>query len=234
ETYSGRLPAVVAGQRRSFDVMTVPAGRGSAGIALDATEAEGLRGELKRMMDAHRRTLYQLATGVAIFGSNQRLAFYNTAYRLLWDLDPIFLDQGPNDSAVLDRLRASRKLPDEQDFRQWKTALYDAYRAVEPKEHMWHLPDGRTMRVVTTPNPEGGVIYLFDDGTARLDLDRRDDALIRVQGETLDNLTEAVAVFGSDGRLRLFNPVFARMWRLAPGNTCQPAPIQGVRPETVP
>jgi hypothetical protein len=33
ETYSGRLPAVVAGQRRSFDVMTVPAGRGSAGIA---------------------------------------------------------------------------------------------------------------------------------------------------------------------------------------------------------
>src|SRR6476646_5070968 len=216
ESYSGRLPAVVAGQRRSFDVMTVPAGRGSAGIALDATEAEGLRGELKRMMDAHRRTLDQLATGVAIFGSNQRLAFYNTAYRLLWDLDPIFLDQEPNDSAVLDRLRAARKLPDEQDFRQWKTALYDAYRAVEPKEHMWHLPDGRTMRVVTTPNPEGGVIYLFDDVTERLDLERRYDALIRVQGETLDNLTEGVAVFGSDGRLRLYNPVFARMWRLPP------------------
>jgi signal transduction histidine kinase len=70
------------------------------------------------------------------------------------------------------------------------------------------------MRVVTTPNPEGGVIYLFDDVTERLDLERRYDALIRVQGETLDNLTEAVAVFGSDGRLRLHNPVFARMWRI--------------------
>jgi signal transduction histidine kinase len=234
ETYSGRLPAVVAGQRRSFDVMTVPAGRGSAGIALDATEAEGLRGELKRMMDAHRRTLDQLATGVAIFGSNQRLAFYNTAYRLLWDLDPIFLDQEPNDSAVLDRLRASRKLPDEQDFRQWKMALYDAYRAVEPKEHMWHLPDGRTMRVVTTPNPEGGVIYLFDDVTERLDLERRYDALIRVQGETLDNLTEAVAVFGSDGRLRLFNPVFARMWRLAPETLAERPHIESLSQWTFP
>ena len=234
ETYSGRLPAVVAGQRRSFDVMTVPAGRGSAGIALDATEAEGLRGELKRMMDAHRRTLDQLATGVAIFGSNQRLAFYNTAYRLLWDLDPIFLDQEPNDSAVLDRLRASRKLPDEQDFRQWKTALYDAYRAVEPKEHMWHLPDGRTMRVVTTPNPEGGVIYLFDDVTERLDLERRYDALIRVQGETLDNLTEAVAVFGSDGRLRLFNPVFAGMWRLAPETLSERPHIEALSQWTFP
>ena len=56
---------------------------------------------------------------------------------------------------------------------------------------MWHLPDGRTLRVVTTPNPEGGVTYLFDDVTERLDLERRFDALIRVQGETLDNLAEA-------------------------------------------
>jgi signal transduction histidine kinase len=216
QSYSGRLPAVVAGQRRSFDVITAPAARGSAGIGIDATEAELMRSELTRMMDAHRRTLDQLATGVAIFGSNQRLSFYNAAYRSLWDLDAGFLDQGPTDSAVLDQLRAARKLPDEQDFRQWKSALHEAYRAVEAKEQMWHLPDGRTMRVVTTPNPEGGVIYLFDDVTERLDLERRYDALIRVQSETLDNLTEGVAVFGSDGRLRLYNPVFARMWRLTP------------------
>ena len=214
--YCGRLAAVVAGERRSFDVTTAPAGRGSAGIAVDATETELMRAELKRMMDAHRRTLDQLATGVAIFGSDRRLSFYNAAYRSLWDLDADFLDQGPTDSAVLDRLRTARKLPDEQDFRQWKSALYDAYRAVEAKEHMWHLPHGRTMRVVTTPNPEGGVIYLFDDVTERLDLERRYDALIRVQGETLDNLTEAVAVFGSDGRLRLSNPAFTHMWRLSP------------------
>ena len=216
ESYSSRLPAVVAGQRRSFDVVTVPAARGSAGIGIDSTEAELMRAELARMMDAHRRTLDELATGVAIFGSNQRLSFYNAAYRMLWDLEESFLDDGPTDSAVLDQLRAARKLPDESDFRQWKAALYEAYRAIEAKEQMWHLPDGRTLRVVTTPNPEGGVIYLFDDVTERLDLERRYDALIRVQGETLDNLTEGVAVFGSDGRLRLYNPVFARMWRLSP------------------
>ena len=214
QPYSGRLAAVVAGERRTLDVISVPVGGGSAGIAIDTTEVEVMRAELRRMVDAHRRTLDQLATGVAIFASNQRLSFYNAAYRSLWDLDVEFLDGGPTDLAVLDRLRAARKLPDEQDFRQWKSALHEAYRAVEAKEHTWHLPDGRTMRVVTTPNPEGGVIYLFEDVTERLDLERRYDALIRVQGETLDNLTEAVAVFGSDGRMRLHNPVFARMWRL--------------------
>ncbi len=212
--YSRRVPAVVAGQRRAFDVLSVPLGRGSVAIAVDATESEALRAEIKRMIDAHRSTLDQLATAVAIFDAQRRLSFYNAAYRALWDLDPAFLDQSPSDSAILDRLRAARRLPEQQDFRQWRTQLHEAYQAVEARQHEWHLPDGRTLRVVTTPNPEGGVTYLFDDVTERLDLARRFDALIRVQGETLDNLGEAVAVFASDGRLRLSNPAFAHMWQL--------------------
>jgi signal transduction histidine kinase len=216
ESYAGRVRAVVAGTRRTFDVRNIPTARGSAGIGIDATEVEAMRAELARMVEAHRRTLDRLATGVAIFGATQKLTFYNAAYRSLWDLDAAFLDQKPSDSAVLDKLRAARKLPEEQDFRQWKNQLHEAYRATEPREYMWYLPDGRTLRVVTTLNPEGGVTYLFDDVTERLDLARRYDALIRVQGETLDNLTEAVAVFASDGRVRLHNPAFARMWKLPP------------------
>ncbi|MEA2938238.1 MAG: hypothetical protein QOC56_1742, partial [Alphaproteobacteria bacterium] len=216
QSYAGRLPAIVGGSRRTFDVLTSPARRGSAGIGIDATETEALRAELKHMVEAHRRTLDRLATGVAIFGSDQKLTFYNTAYRALWDLDASFLDQAPSDSAVLEQLRGSHKLPEEHNFRQWKNDLHEAYRAIEPKEHTWHLPDGRTLRVVTTPNPEGGVTYLVHDVTRSLDLERRYVALISVQGETLDNLAEAVAVFGSDGGLRLYNPAFARMWRLDP------------------
>jgi len=214
--FAGRLPAIVAGTRRSLDVLEVRSAAGSAGLGIDATEAEAMRGALGRMLDAHRRTLDQLSTGVAIFDSSQRLTFYNAAYRTLWNLDSFYLDQRPTDSAVLEALRAARKLPEEQDFRQWKTQLHSAYRATEANEHTWHLPDGRTLRVVTTPNPDGGVTYIFDDVTERLDLQRRFQELIRVQGETLDNLAEGVAVFASDGRLRLFNPAFARMWGLPP------------------
>ncbi len=214
--YSGRLPAIAAGQRRIFDVVDAPSGAGSAGMAIDRTEVETMRAELARMVEAHRRVLDQLATGVSIYNVDRKLIFYNTAFRSLFDLDAAMLDQTPTDSAVLDTLRTGRKLPEEQDYRQWKLALYEAYRAVEPKEHMWHLPDGRTLRVVTTPNPEGGVTYLYDDVTERLDMHRRYDALIKVQSETLDHLAEAVAVFGSDGRVRLHNPAFQRMWKLSP------------------
>jgi signal transduction histidine kinase len=214
--YSGRLPALVAGARRSFDVLDFRTAGGSAGIGVDATEAESMRSALSRLAVAHRRILDQMPTAVAMFDAEQRLTFYNAAYRALWDLGTGYLDQGPTDSAVLEQLRAARKLPEQSDFRQWKAQLNAAYRAMETKEQTWHLPDGRTLRVVTTPNPDGGVTYLFHDVTERLELERRFEELIRVQGETLDNLAEGVAVFASDGRLRLHNPVFARMWRLEP------------------
>lgn len=214
-TYVGRLPAVATGVRRVFDVIDASSGAGSAGMAIDRTEAETLRSELVRMTEAHRRVLDQLSTGVAVFNIDRKLTFYNAAFRSLFELDAGFLDQTPTDASVLDILRDKRKLPEEQNFRQWRQELYEAYRVVEPKEHTWHLPDGRTLRVITTPNPEGGVTYLYDDVTERLDMHRRYDALIRVQSETLDHLAEAVAVFGSDGRVRLHNPAFQRMWKLS-------------------
>jgi len=215
ETFVGRFPAISVGMRRIFEIVDAPSRTGSAGIAIDRTEVETLRTELARIVEAHRRVLDQLATGVAVFDAGRKLAFYNMAFRSLFELDAGFLDQAPTDGAVLDTLRGKRKLPEEQDFRQWKQQLHEAYRAVEPKEHMWHLPDGRALRVVTTPNPEGGVTYLYEDVTERLDLHRRYDALIKVQSETLDHLAEAVAVFGSDGRVRLHNPAFHRMWKLS-------------------
>src|SRR4051812_9542124 len=215
-TFSARLPIVVGGERRIYDVQALKLSAGSAGIAIDASEATALRDAMERMAEAHRRTLDQLSSGVAVFDGQRRLAFYNDSYRRLWDLDQAFLDNNPDDSSVLDRLRASRKLPEQADFRAWKAKLHEAYRAIEAAKDTWYLPDGRALSVVTTPNPEGGVTYLFDDVTERLDLERRFDRLIRVQRETLDSLAEAVAVFGSNGRAQLFNPAFAKMWKLSP------------------
>jgi len=65
---------------------------------------------------------------------------------------PGFSTATPADSAVIDRLRAARRLPEQQDFRAWKAQLHRAYRAPRPPPpYEWHLPDQRTLRVVTTP-----------------------------------------------------------------------------------
>ena len=119
------------------------------------------------------------------------------------------------DSEILDRLRAARRLPEQADYRGLeKRACIRLYQTLEPAPQVWHLPDGRTLRVVFDPNPQGGVTYLFDDVTERFTLESQYNALARVQSETLDALQEGVAVFGADGRLKLFNPAFGRIWRL--------------------
>ncbi len=212
--FAKRLTAVAGGDRRAFDVLEAPAGAGSAGIAADVTGLVRAEELIAREREWHQRTLDRLPTGVAMFGPDRKLVFYNAAYRALWQLDAGFLDQNPTDGMVLDRLRGMRKLEERPDWRNWMADFHEVYQALEPVEDTWHLPDGRTIHVTANPNPQGGVTYLFDDATARYDLESRYNALAQVQSETLDSLKEAVAVFGSDGRLKLHNPSFADLWKL--------------------
>ncbi|KQT78206.1 PAS domain-containing sensor histidine kinase [Methylobacterium sp. Leaf466] len=209
-----RLSAVVAGGRRNLDVTESVIEGGRVGIAVDVSELESVRADLQRQMDANVRTLDQLPTAVAMFDARQRLIFHNAAYRHLWGLDQSFLEQRPLDGEILDHLRASRKLPEQADFKSWKSDVLAAYRAVEANETWWYLPDGRSLRVVADPNPQGGLTYLFDDVSESVKLESRYNALMRVQAETLDTLKEPVAVFGADGRLTFANRAFATAWRL--------------------
>ena len=234
DLYRGRVGAVVAGGRHMLDVVEVPGRAGAAGVAADLAEIDALRDDLAKQLDSQARTLDQLSTAVAIFDRAKRLIFHNTAYAALWGLDPAFLDSRPTDGEILDRLRAERRLPEQADYRAWKAGLMANYQAVETSEAIWYLPDGRTLRVVTNPNLKGGVIYLFDNVTERYHLESRFNALIRVQGETLDTLKEAVAVFGTDGRLKLFNPAFADMWRLDAGKLADQPHIDALAAHCVP
>jgi signal transduction histidine kinase len=89
---------------------------------------------------------------------------------------------------------------------------------IEPQTELMHLPDGRTLSVSMSPHPLGGLIFVYEDVTDRLALERSYNTLIEVQRETLDNLFEGIAVFGSDGRLKLYNPAYRKIWGLSEGD----------------
>ena len=86
---------------------------------------------------------------------------------------------------------------------------------IEPIEDLMHLPDGRTLRQREVPRPFGGLLFTYEDVTDRLALERSYNILIEVQRRSLDNLYEGVALIGADGRLKLSNPAYARLWQLA-------------------
>jgi signal transduction histidine kinase len=228
EAWKARAAVVMAGERCTLDLTEKRVEDMTVGVGVDLSEVEQVKKHLGQQMESHARTLDQLGTAVAIFDRSKRLVFHNAAYRKLWGLDETLLAQQPTDGELLDKLRARGKLPEQADFRGWKAALMAAYTSLETTENAWYLPDGRMLRVVLSPNPQGGVTYLFDDESQRHLLESQYNSVIRVQGETLDSLREGVALFGTDGRLKLSNPALAQIWALDPGTLAQDPHIDDI------
>jgi signal transduction histidine kinase len=215
--FGQEMSTVVRGDRKVYAVTDFACGEGTAGIACDVSEIATIREEFERTLRSHSDTLDQLNTAVASFDADQKLRFFNQAFQKLWELDTPFLESAPDHALLLDRLRSDGKLAEQPEWRRWKETLLSAYYAVEPHQHLWHLPDGRTLRVVGNPQAKGGVTWVFENLTEKISLESRYNTAVRVQGETLDNLAEGVAVFGPDGRVRLSNPAFANLWGLSEG-----------------
>ncbi|CDP51336.1 FIG056333: sensor [Devosia sp. DBB001] len=157
-----------------------------------------------------------LSTPIAIFNAARELVQFNGAYAELFNLNPKWLRLGMDERSILDRLRTEGMLPNEPDYHKWRAKHLTSYQLTEPTEREpWHLPDGRTIHVIAAPaGPKGGVIYVFEDITARLELESRNKSLSNVQRETLNALSESVAVFGTNGRLTLSNPQLSKLWKL--------------------
>jgi nitrogen-specific signal transduction histidine kinase len=168
-----------------------------------------------RSLETRFRSFDRLATAFAVFDADKRLAHFNQAYVDLWQLDSDWLATHPRDGEILDRLRQVRRIPEKADYREWKRNWLSAYGSNAQREDQWHLPDGRTLHVIADSAQDGGVTYLYENVTERLQLESRYNALIHVQRETLDTLREGVAVFGPNGRLKLHNRAFASIWRLS-------------------
>src|SRR5690606_29952349 len=157
-----------------------------------------------------------LATPLAIFSAGRELIQFNQAYANLWNFAPGFLTPGLDERAVLDKLRTEGMLPNQVDYHTWRAKHLESYTRKAPFEaDPCHLPDGRTIKVISAPaGPDGGVIYVFEDLTERLELESANKAMSNVQRETINALSEAVAVFGTNGRLTLSNPQLSKLWKV--------------------
>ena len=209
-----RITVARGSAKASYDLSLISGRRAVIGLAFDISEHETRRGEQEALLAAQQNAFKHLRSGIAVFGPDQRLRYANPAWCELWNLSEVFVAEHPEEEAVLDHLRAERRLPHERDFNLWKKRFLTRSRSGTVDE-TWYLPQGRVMRVASLPTLDGGHTVINENLTELEDLKRHHATHQRMQRETLEALTDAVAVFGSDGRLILSNPAFMSMWRLA-------------------
>lgn len=217
-----RRHIVVGGKRLLFDIHEIPFASEniSVGFAQNISELEDAHEEIQRHISAQRDLLESSTAAMAIYGRDGRLKYYNVAFTNLWKLEDPWLATEPHYADVLEHLRDKRKLPEQANFLSFKQAQLKLFTTlIEPDESFYYLPDGKILRAVAIPHALGGILFVYEDVTDRVALERSYNTLIAVQRETLDNLHEAVAVFGEDGRLRLCNPMFHTIWKLSPDFT---------------
>ena len=216
---SERRHVIIDGSRRWVELSEIRLGESgeSLGFARDLTDLEAAQAALKRHEVGHAAVLNRVTAAIAIYGADRRLNFFNLAFAQLWRLEEDWLSKQPLIDEVMDRLRERRRLPEVADFRAFRRNLVAQFTSlIAPQEELLHLPDDKTLRLVVSPHPQGGLIFAYEDVTDRFALERSYNTAIEVQRETLDHLYEGIAVFGSDGRLKLSNPAYAKMWGLTP------------------
>lgn len=219
KTETTQAHVIFSGARRLLQVQEIPlAGLNmTLGLAQDITRQEELETEQRRHGAANKELLEHLGSAIGIFNADQKLEFFNTAFAQLWQMEEQWLNSGPKLGDIMEKLRETRRLPEQADFRHFKQGWLNMFTGlINAHEDMLYLPDGRALRMLVVPHPLGGLMMTFEDVTSRLELESSYNTLIAVQKETIDNLDEGVAAFGGDGRLKLWNPSFARLWDLNP------------------
>jgi signal transduction histidine kinase len=208
------VPATVAGERRTLQLVEMPLGEaGAAGYAIDVEDREQARADLARFVRAQRDMLDRLSAGVAQFARDRSLIFSNQPFARLFGLRADFLGDRPEFNRLLDAMREAGQLPEVRDYPDWKKGHGRWFTGgLAAEEEDWLLPGGRHLRVVAQPLPDGGLLVIFEDRTEQLRLASARDTLLRVRTATFDNLFEAIGVFASDGRLHLWNNRFRELW----------------------
>lgn len=204
------------GERRQLRVFDIPLGdAGVAGLAIDIQELSEARNEFRQLSEAQRDLLNMMSAGVAQFDAEHVLSFANLPFQRLFVFRDQWLADKPEFVRVLDRMRENGKLPEVRDFPEWRAERDSWFRSAGPSEENWLLPDGTHLRVLAQPVPDGGLLLIFEDRTEQAQLASARDTLLRVRTATFDNLFEAIAVFAADGRLSIWNRLFAETWGLS-------------------
>ncbi|WP_240535927.1 sensor histidine kinase [Candidatus Liberibacter solanacearum] len=210
ENFCRTVSSIERGKHKSYKIIRVLNSFGEAGIAIDVSKEITANDQLTHTYDI----LQNLTVAIAIFDQNRYLQFYNESFMALWQMDPAFLKSNPSNDEFLEFLRSANKLPEQLDWKTWKEKIFSAYKSSGDHKDTWHLPTGQTLHVIVVTNPLGGTIWMFENLTVQVDLETRYNTLVKVQGETIDHLSEGVAVFGPDGMIKLSNPVFRSLWKV--------------------
>ncbi len=201
-----------------FDVVARECDGGRLHYAIpahDAVSAEGALVDFKRTLT---NIFAELSTGLAVFDAQRNLQTFNPALADLVRLPIDFLLARPTLFNLLDALRDRGMLPEPKDYRSWRHQMVnlEASAVRGDYDEAWHLPNGKTFRVIGRPYPNGALALMIHDITDQITRDRLFRAEFEVLRSAINMVQDGVVVFSASGQVLLKNTAYLTLWDADP------------------
>jgi PAS domain-containing protein len=184
-------------------------------VAWDISNKELIQKELQEVLLSHENLLESSSNACMIIAADGKLKYYNDALVKFWGADEEILAHDITHEEIIDHLYTKRKLPEQYNYAKFKKERTVLSRAItEPREDLFYLPDGKCLRCVVIPHPGNSTLFIYEDVTEKLSLERMNHTLNAVQKYTIDNLQEGICVFNETGGLEILNAGMSKLWDL--------------------
>lgn len=215
-----RVPIVYrdTGQKHWYDFCVRSGEKANLCFAIDVDPVVEAENAQRNFVQTLAKTFAQLSTGLAIFDRNRQLALFNPALIDLTNLPADFLTARPTLFTFFDHLREKRMMPEPKDYGTWRQQISSLIEAAADGSYQetWSLPSGAVYSISGRPHPDGAIAFLFEDITAEITLTRRFRSDIELSQSILDQLDDAIVVFGNDGTITATNLAYRSLWRTDP------------------
>jgi signal transduction histidine kinase len=210
-----RKHAIINGSRRLLEFTELPLNQKKCqiGYAVDVTEGDVIAKEYALYKKHTEETFNRISVPIAIFDYSTKLVFANDAMSQLFDLEKSYITSKPYFREIIDFLIERKKLTEMDGNQSYRQKLSNYFRdMVEPYHTFLHTPDSRSINVVISPNHDGGLVFICEDITDKITIERNYNTLSAVQTETLNHLHDGIFVFGTNNRIKMINPSVKRIW----------------------
>jgi diguanylate cyclase (GGDEF)-like protein len=186
----------------------------------DITERERVAEDLREQQRRFDAALDSMSQGFSMFDAEDRLIVCNALYASIFRADPAVVKPGITLREVFEHGIAIGNYPGRTADELIRSRLATLSRG-GPSTYDYVLGDGRTVRALLSPMPDGGSVGTFEDvtelrrmeaarGAATAEL-RRQNILLDA---TLDSMAQGLCVFDRDFRIVIRNRRYMELYGL--------------------
>jgi signal transduction histidine kinase len=181
---------------------------GFASYATDITHHYQTRAEMAEEMRRLETALQQQPGGVGVFDPESRLQLHNDAYERVLGMIPGTLHRGTSLADVQANVLGQYGLhPDVLQANEERTRIDRS----KPHDEVRNLPDGRTIRTISLPLPNGGFLVTVEDVTALRQAEEEAQLRAATLRGVLAALPYGICVYDATQRLTMVNDAYQQI-----------------------